>query len=146
MIYITCVKLLVLCNCNVLRSPVKGWSCSLWHNMHDHEGDSTASQEKLAHLARQYKFLIYMYWSLHFPLLKEASSRSLMWVLSECLAPLHPTTCTVVPGQARPYPAQGPRASSSLRSRSPNLRVTALPPFCNVLRSPNQGLIMLALA
>ena len=29
--------------------PTKGWSCSLWLNMHDHERDSTVSLENLAH-------------------------------------------------------------------------------------------------
>ena len=66
---------------------------------------------KASSLARQYKFLIY--WALHFPLLREASSRSLTWVISKCLAPLHLTTSTVVPGQTCPYLAQGLRASSS---------------------------------
>ena len=104
--------------------PSKGWSCSLWLNMHDHEGDYRITR-KASSLARQYKFLIY--WSLHFPLLREASSRSLTWVLSECLVPLHLTTSTVVPGQTPSVPGtQGPIASSSLWNRPPNLGVVVL--------------------
>ena len=82
--------------------PSKGWPCSLWLNMHDHEGRFYRMTRKSSSLARQYKFLIY--WQLQVPLLRKASSQSLRWDLSKSPAPLHPTTSTVVPGQTRPQP------------------------------------------
>ena len=92
-------------------------------NLHDQERHSTASPEKLALWQGSISSLLYC--PPHFPLLREASPRSLTRVLSGCLTPAqqrHPPlirTTTVVPGRNQvrtwmnPHPIMATKAQSS---------------------------------
>jgi hypothetical protein len=83
--------------------PSKCWPRSLQLNSRDQDKHNAASPEKLALWKGSISSLLYC--PPHFPHLREASPRSLTWVLSGCLAPAqqrHPpfmTTTTVVSGR-----------------------------------------------
>jgi hypothetical protein len=100
------------------------WPRSLQLNLRDQETHSTASPEKLA--LWQVSISSLLYCSPHFPLLREASPRSLTRVLSGCLTPAQQryppfmTTTTVVPGRnhvrtwMNPHPIIATKAQSSI--------------------------------
>ena len=89
--------------CKVFGHPTKGWSCSLWLNLHNQEGDSTASLEKL-HPETKREFSLRA-WSLFPDDIQHRRQTNPSVTLCPC------------------------RTSSSPWSRPLNLRVTTLPPI-----------------
>jgi hypothetical protein len=95
----------------------------------------------------KYKFPLYC--PLHFPLLREASSRNLVWALSGCLVPAqqrHPllmTTTTIVPkrnyvpGWIHIHTQSSTETLPFLNRPPPNTRVTTLPPFLTCSGHPS---------
>jgi hypothetical protein len=121
--------------------------------LHDQETHSITSPEQLA----LFRGSISSTHTVHgtFPLLREASSRSLTWVFPGCLAPAqlrHPPfmmTTTLVLGRnhlrawiiSHPYPES--HKDSSWNRPPTNTRIPPLPPFWDVQLAPIQVLTTL---
>jgi hypothetical protein len=121
-------------------------------NLRDQDRHSTVSPEKLALSQGSINFLLYCL--PHFPLLREASPRSLTQVLSGCLAPAQQTTSAVNDDnhrrpQTKPRPFldessphhghKGPELhrGSTWNRPPPNTRVTTLPLFVTCSGHPS---------